>query len=182
MKLQRIFLILLGIILLNSSCNAQSNTTEGTTSGGIKWMSFEEAVAKCDKNPKKIFIDVYTGWCGWCKRMDATTFKDSSIINYMTEHYYAVKLDAETKDTIHFKDKIFTYKTESKANELALSLLNGQMSYPSFVFLDEKYQLLSPLQGFNTVEQITPVLRYFGENIYLTKKWEDYQKGLSKTE
>ncbi len=141
-------------------------------------MSFEQAVAACQKNPKKIFIDISTVWCGWCKKMDATTFEDSSVVSYMNAHYYAVKLDAETKDTIHFQDKQFVFRSEYKANELALSLLNGQMSYPSFVFMDEQFRLLSPLQGYQTVEQFKPVIKYFGENTYLTVKWEDYSKGV----
>ena len=142
----------------------------------ITWMSFEDAVAQSKVEPKKMFIDVYTHWCGWCKKMDASTFKDPAVVKYMSEKYYAVKLDAETKDTIHFFDKVFIYKPENKANEIALSLLNGQMSYPSFVFLDEKFSILSPLAGFQQVDQLMRVLVYFGDDIYTTKKWDDYAK------
>ena len=144
--------------------------------GPITWMSFEEAIAKNKQSPKKIFIDIYTDWCGWCKRMDATTFQDSIVAKYMGENYYTVKLNAETKDTIHFFDKIFVYKPESKANDLALSLLSNQMSYPSFVMLDEKFALLSPLPGYQTTDQLMRVVKYFGDNIYLTKKWDDYSR------
>ena len=30
----------------------------------IKWMTFDQAIAAQKKKPKKIFIDVYTSWCG----------------------------------------------------------------------------------------------------------------------
>ena len=30
----------------------------------VKWMTWEEAAAANDKQPKKIFVDVYTNWCG----------------------------------------------------------------------------------------------------------------------
>jgi thioredoxin-related protein len=142
----------------------------------IQWMSFEEAVAKSKLEPKKMFIDVYTHWCGWCKKMDASTFKDPAIVKYMNDKYYAVKLDAETHDTIHFFDKTFIYKAENKTNEIAISLLNGQMSYPSFVFLDEKFNMLSPLAGYQQADQLMRVLVYFGDNIYSVKKWDDYAK------
>jgi thioredoxin-related protein len=144
--------------------------------GVIRWLSFEEAVAKSQADPRKMFIDVYTHWCGWCKKMDASTFKDPAVVKYMSEKYYAVKLDAETKDTIQFFDKTFVYKPENKANEIAISLLNGQMSYPSFVFLDEKFAMLSPLAGYQQPDQLMRVLKYFGENIYTTKKWDEYAK------
>jgi thioredoxin-related protein len=150
-------------------------------SAAIKWMSFEEAVEKSKVTPRKMFIDVYTKWCGWCKRMDATTFTDSAVVKYMNENFYAVKLDAERKDTVQFFEKTFVYRAENKANDLAIALLNGQMSYPSFVFLDEKFGMLSPLAGYQQVDELMNVLLYFGDNIYQTKKWEDYSKKPSAT-
>ena len=161
--------------LLCLSCHAQPEQHKGP----ITWMSFEEAVAKSQKEPRKMFIDVYTDWCGWCKRMDATTCQDSVVAKYMGEKFYAVKLNAETKDTIHFFDKKFAYQPENKANELALSLLSNQMSYPTFVVLDEKFGLLSPLPGYQTPDQLMRVIRYFGDNIYTTQKWDDYSREMS---
>ena len=177
MKLSKIIFILSSTVLLNASCNGQSENKLQLTND-IQWMSFEQAVAKSNVTPKKIFIDISTSWCGWCKKMDASTFKDTSIIRYMNDHYYAVRLDAETHDTIHFQDKLFVFKPEYKANELALSLLSGQMSYPSFIFMDEKFVLLSPLAGYQTVPQLEAVMKYFGANIFKDQKWEDYQKSL----
>ncbi|MFM9007762.1 MAG: thioredoxin family protein [Bacteroidota bacterium] len=103
------------------SCSAQEQQDK---TDGIQWMGFEEAVRRCDQQPRKLFIDVYTDWCGWCKRMDAGTFRDSAVVAYMNANYYAVKLDAETRDTLRFRENVFVYKPEYKTNELALSLLN----------------------------------------------------------
>ena len=164
------------ILLLLVFTSQISNLFAQEHSGPINWMSFEEAVERSKVEPRKMFNDVYTHWCGWCKKMDASTFKDSTIMKYMGDKYYAVKFDAETRDTIRFFDKLFVYKAENKANELALSLLNGQMSYPSFVFLDEKFGMLTPLAGFQQPDQLMRVLRFFGENIYTTKKWDEYAK------
>ncbi|MEO8150626.1 MAG: DUF255 domain-containing protein [Bacteroidia bacterium] len=168
------FLMLLGSL----GCNAQTSEHAGQK---IKWMSFTQAVEANKKQPKKIFIDIYTGWCGWCKKMDATTFLNDTVANYMNEKFYAVKMDAENKDTIMFNDHQFFFMPEYKANSLALSLLNGKMSYPTFVVMDEKVQLLSPVAGYQTVPQIMPVLKYFGDNIYLNQNWTDYSNSLTPT-
>lgn len=144
----------------------------------IKWMSFQEAVEKNKSEPKKMFIDVYTGWCGWCKRMDATTFKDAAVVKYMNEHFRAVKLDAETKDTIHFQGHDFFYHPENRANEIAMSLLNNRMSYPTSVYLDESTNLLSPVPGYLTSDQIMVILKFYGDNIYKSKSWDDYLKDI----
>ena len=34
-------------------------------------------------NPRKYFIDVYTDWCGWCKKMDKDTFQNPEVAAYM---------------------------------------------------------------------------------------------------
>jgi thioredoxin-related protein len=99
-----IVLVSLIIVFIIGSCNAQESNQK------IHWMSFEEAVKKNETVKKKLFIDVYTHWCGWCKRMDASTFLIDSIADYMNEKFYAVKLDAETKDTIHFKEQTFVFR------------------------------------------------------------------------
>lgn len=57
---------------------------EGQETPKIRWYSIEEAVELNSKSKakdkKKFFIDVYTDWCGWCKKMDANTFTDPVIV------------------------------------------------------------------------------------------------------
>src|SRR5688500_17422950 len=75
----------------------------------IKWMTWKEVQEAQKKQPKKVFVDAYTDWCGWCKRMDATTFSNPEIIKYVNKNFYAIKFDAETKDVITFKGKSYKY-------------------------------------------------------------------------
>lgn len=143
----------------------------------IKWMSFEEAVERSHKKSKHIFIDVYTDWCGWCKRMDATTFTDPVIVDLMNKHFYAVKLDAERKDTVYFQDNAFVNTNPAgrrSSHQLAQALLKGKMSYPSFVFLNSKAEWLTVVNGYVKPPDLEKVLTYFGENIYESKTWEQF--------
>jgi thioredoxin-related protein len=130
--------------------------------------------------PRKIFMDMYTHWCGWCKKMDASTFKDPKVVDYLNKKYYAVKFDAETKDTIKFRDHDFFFHADKRSNELAFSLMQGKMSYPTTLYLDETFALLSPVPGYITTDQIMPILTYFGDNIYKTQKWEEFLATLNK--
>jgi uncharacterized protein YyaL (SSP411 family) len=64
---------------------------------GVKWMSWKEMLVAQKTEKRKVIIDVYTDWCGWCKHMDKTTFKDVSVAASINKNLYAVKLDAESK-------------------------------------------------------------------------------------
>lgn len=167
----RTILLMFTVVILFTSCNAQEKQPSK-----IKWTSFEEAVKLSEKTPKKLFIDVYTDWCGWCKKMDASTFQNDTIVKHINKYYYPVKLNAETKDTILFRENKFVFKPEYKANELALSLLGGKMGYPTYVFLDENFALLGPASGFMQPSDLTKVLAFYTNEVYKTKKWEDYEK------
>lgn len=144
----------------------------------VQWMTWDEAaqLATTDKNPKKIFVDVYTDWCGWCKKMDKDTFQNEEVAAYMTENFYMVKLDGEGKDPITFNGKTYTYVPSGKKgyHQLALALLQGRLSYPTVVFLDENFNMLSPVPGYQKPKPFLNIARYFGDNIYLKKDWKTY--------
>ena len=144
----------------------------------INWISWEEAVelSKTDAKPKKIFVDVYTDWCGWCKKMDQNTFQNPEVSKYMQDNFYMVKMDAEGKDPIEYQGKTFKYVPSGRRgyHELAAALLQGKMSYPTVVFLDESLNMLSPVPGYQQVEPFMQIAKYFGDNIYKDKDWQSY--------
>lgn len=144
----------------------------------INWLSLEQALEKSasDAQPKKIFIDVYTDWCGWCKKMDANTFSDPEVAAYMNEHFYMIKFDAESREDVTFKNKVFKFQKQGRNgfHELAYALLQGRLSYPSVVFLNEKQELLSPVPGYREADEFLDIARYFGDDIFLHTKWTDY--------
>ena len=108
------FFILL--FFISNFANAQKHV------GPIKWLSLQEADSLYQKNPKPIFIDVYTDWCGWCKRMDATTFQDDNIAQYLNTNFYPVKLDAETNDSIRFQGKMYYNSQKETVTKMLDSL------------------------------------------------------------
>ncbi|HEX2898625.1 MAG TPA: thioredoxin family protein, partial [Bacteroidia bacterium] len=137
----------------------------------------DQAVAKMEKEPRKIMVDVYTDWCGWCKRMDATTMEDPKIIKLIGEKYYAVKMDGEGKKDIVFRGRTYKFIAQGRNgyHELPAELLSGKMSYPTLVFLDEEYGIIQPLPGYQDVPTLEPILAYFGGGHYKTTPWETFQ-------
>ena len=148
----------------------------------VKWYNIEEAQKLNSQNPKKLIIDVYTDWCGWCVKMDRLTFSNPSIAEYINEKYYAVKFNAETKDSVVFAGNVFRNKGGNRQpNDLAIALLQGKMSYPSIAYMNEKLELLSTVPGYYTAEQIEPILMYFGEEAYKKVTWQDYMTNFKST-
>ncbi len=141
----------------------------------INWITFEEAHRLNQTTPRKVIIDVYTGWCGWCKVMDQRTFSQPAIIDYVNEHFYAVKLDAEMSADVTVGDK--TFRKQGGTHELAISLLQGKMSYPSTVFLNEKMGMIQPIAGYLEPRMFHQIITYFGGDYQSKEKFDDFKAG-----
>lgn len=119
----------------------------------IHWLSLEEAYIKNQKEPRKIFVDVYTDWCGWCKKMDKETFANEAVATYVNEHYYAVKLDAESARSFEMAGEQMTER------QVAQQL--GVRSYPTIVFIHEDFQSFQPVPGYRAAKEFKEVLEKF---------------------
>ncbi len=184
-------LLSVAVILIAFSCKANTNEviaqSENAADTAIQWMSFEEAVkrAQTDKNPKNIFIDFYTHWCGWCKVMDKQTFTDPNVIRLMNQYFYPVKFNAEGKDPIKFMDKEYVFVAEGRNgyHQLAAEIMQGKLSYPTFVFLNPQFQIITPISGFVKPEEFEPIVNFLGQNLYLSENggnWENYRNAYQR--
>lgn len=182
--MKRLSTLIIAIILLNtlvipaafSQEKADPNNEAKPT---IKWYTFEEAVKKNKKKPRKIFVDVYTDWCGWCKKMDKETFMDPAVVDYINNNYYAVKFNAEQKEPVTFKKQEFVSTDPAKPkspHQLALALLKQEMRYPSYVILDGDSEWLYKLKGYKTPEDLLPLLKYYGSDQYKVMTWSEFNE------
>jgi thioredoxin-related protein len=165
---------LLILLVFGCALHAQDSTK-------IKWRTTNEAFELQKKEPKKILIDIYTDGCGWCKRLDALTFTNPEVIAYLNKHYYCVRFNAEGKENVTFNAMNFVNDGQyGKFHSFAVALLQGNMSFPSIAYFDEKPQLLTVVGGYMPPEQILPVLAYFGEDGYKTKDFQVFSAEYSK--
>jgi thioredoxin-related protein len=146
----------------------------------IEWMTMNEALQAQKENPKSIFMDAYTSWCGPCKMLDKNTFTNKDVVNYVNENFYAVKFNAEGPEEIAYKDKIFknpkydaSRKGRNSTHEFASAMrISG---YPTMVFFNEKAEMIAPVVGYRTPEQLEIFLKLFaGEEYKKFTSQEDF--------
>jgi len=142
----------------------------------VKWYTIEEAMQLTSEEPRVLVIDVYTDWCGWCKRMDATTFSDPAVAAMMNKHFYPVKLNAEGKDDIVIGDKTFKFVDNGRRgyHEIAAIVTKGRLSYPTISYVDEAGQVLEAAPGYKTADQFKVYLAYYSGDAYKTKAFEEF--------
>jgi thioredoxin-related protein len=148
----------------------------------IKWHTWEEALEKSKKTKKKIFVDIYTEWCGWCKKMNKSTFAETDIAKYINDNYYAVKFDAERPTPIILKGNEYKFVKNGQRgyHELAVYLLQGQMSYPSMVFLDEDFSIIQAIPGFQEAPTFEMIITYFGTNSHKSVPWNKFMNNYKR--
>lgn len=148
----------------------------------INWISMEEAVKLAEEDGKKILVDVYTDWCGWCKKMDQSTYSDMRNVSYINEHFHAVKFDAEQREPITIGDKTYEFVASGRRgyHELAAELLRGRLSYPTTSFLNSDFTPLYNVPGYIDAQKMNTILSFTQEEAYKTQDFQAYEAAKTK--
>lgn len=155
----------------SQTSQAQANSVE--MNGKVNWISMEELPSAMEKEPKKVLVDLYTSWCGWCKRMDKNTFSYPEIAEYINENFHAVKFNAEQQESINFDGKEYKFVPKGRrgTNELTYKLIlgdkpTGRVGYPTVAFLDENLNRIDAYAGYKDANGFDGITRFIAENHY----------------
>ena len=142
----------------------------------INWVNINDLDALYKENPKPILVDLYTGWCGWCKVMDKKTYSNKKVGEYLAQKFYPVKVDAESKQAITWLGKSYPFNSQYRTNEFALYLTRGQLSYPTTVIIPADGSGPQAIPGFLEPKDFELIVKYFGEGHYGKTSFEQFQK------
>lgn len=134
----------------------------------IKWRKFDSGLAEAKKMNKKVFIDVYTDWCKWCKKLDAEVYSDQKVVDYINKYYIPVKMNGESNESVKFKDQSFT--------EATLSQAFGVSGFPTLIFLAANGDPIEKIGSYLPTDQFLQVAEFIGEDHYKKTKWDDFVK------
>lgn len=153
-------LVAIGLAALTvSSCQGQPKT-DGN------WKPYGEALTLATKQNKKILVDVYTDWCGWCKKMDKDVYANGKIASYLKDNFIIVKLNAES-GTEH-------QIAGSRKSEADIASEWGVRSYPTTVFLNPDGSLITLVPGYIESAKFLPMLSYMQGDHYKTTSWNTF--------
>ena len=161
------------------SLEQEKESKSSMASAQVAWLPLEEAIKRARKAPKKILIDLYTDWCGWCKVMDRDTYSKEEVIRYLHENYYPVKFNAEQRKDVQFLGRTFKYVATSNTqgyHQLAHALTEGNLSYPTTVLLDEKQQPITYVPGFLNAKNLSLLMKFVAEDKYENMSYTEYKK------
>ncbi len=165
------YILLILVLLFNINLTLAQNKS---AKKDVQWNTFDAGLAQAKKSGKKILVDVYTDWCGWCKKMDANTYSDAKVQDYLKKNFVIVKLNAEANEKI-------TY-TGQTMSPMEFSRGMGVNGYPATLFLQSDGKPITVLPGYSEPDMFIHVLSFIGEDQYQKKKFEEYlaEKGVKR--
>ncbi len=168
MKTKHILILFIYSLLCFEISESQENNSK------LKWLNFNDAVKVSEKSNKKLLVDVYTDWCSWCKKMDSNVYANEKVLEYLNKNFVVVKLNAEGKTTVNFKDTIYS------AAEFSQGM--GVTGYPATLFFTANGNPITLLPGYVEAPMFLNVLRYISESRYEKESFDTFLKSSPKTE
>lgn len=104
----------------------------GAWAKDVDWeRDYDTALEKAKKEKKLVMIDLYTDWCGWCKKLDKDTYSDKDVQAKLAREFIAVKINPE-----------------KSAKNQKISRDFGTRSFPHIVFTDAAGKKIDEIGGY----------------------------------
>jgi uncharacterized protein YyaL (SSP411 family) len=122
----------------------------------VTWANWNDAYPQAKKDKKLVLVDVYTNWCGWCKKMDRDVFTDPQVENMLASNFVTVKLNPERTDMTYAIDTMHLNGTQ-----MYNLLTNGQRTgFPTIVVLDpSNNQIIHAEAGYLDAAEFTKTMQ-----------------------
>jgi thioredoxin-related protein len=144
----------------------QENPTE------IQWHQFDEGLKLAKEEGKNVLIEFYTDWCGYCKKMNKTTFKDPGIIGMINDNYVPVRVNGDSRDTVNLDGWITSERNLTRSEY-------GVTGYPTYVFLEPDGGKITKLPGYQQSDRLLTILDYLKDDAFKTVTFQEFISGKS---
>jgi thioredoxin-related protein len=139
----------------------------------VNWMPLKEALTRNKANPKGIFLTFYAKNSAASSVMLANAFSHNTVASYLNEHFYCVRIDAQTTDTLIW-DKMYT--KNGQYNDLAKTMLKDKMQFPAIFFFDGTNRLILNETSYLSPEALYILSNYVNSGSFKTMAFADFMK------
>lgn len=154
-----VLVVLLGGLLLAAPASAQS----------VQWRDWNSGLRAASASGRPVLVDVYTDWCGWCKRMDREVYARPEVRDYLAKRFVTVKLNAESEQAATYEGRSWTGRTLASRFDVT--------GYPTTVFLRANGEKLVNVPGYLPPDRFLLLLRYIGDgHMDRGVAWDDFMK------
>ena len=144
-----------GLLLLVLAAMFLPGTAGSGSSSSPDWRSWNDGMKQAAATGRPVLVDVYTSWCGWCRRMDQDVYGRDEVARYLRDRYVTIRLDAEARDEARYQGHRFT--SEELAQHFQVS------GYPTTIFLRASGEHLANVPGYVAPDRFLLLLRYVAE-------------------
>ena len=140
--LRRLALAIAVSALVTGACARRPRATEGThTKSKVAFasMSFGDALDRARSENRFVMVDVYTDWCGWCKKLDAETFGDLRVAEAL-------------KDTI-------SIRVNAEKGGEAVAEKYGVRGFPTVLFLSGSGDVVRKVEGYVDADEMLRIVQ-----------------------
>jgi thioredoxin-related protein len=136
------------------SLQAEPAAKTGATAAAkaVKWVPLESGVKNLASSKRYLFVSVYTDWCGYCKKLNAVTFKSAPVIAELDKNFESVRLNAESEALVTWKGK--------KMSSKALADHWGVEGFPTLLFLNRRGEIVGSFSSYVEPELMVKLLTY----------------------
>lgn len=122
----------------------------------IKWYSYDEGMSLGKSQHKKIFINFFADWCGYCVKMDKSTFVDPEVVSYLNKNFIAIKVNSEKQESLASRYKV--------------------RGLPSNWFVSDSGEQIGNYPGYIPADNLLPILKYIQTDSYKQMAFKDFMK------
>ena len=151
-------------LLVGSSVPAAAGRASGVT-----WRSWDRGLEEARAAGRPVLVDVYTDWCGWCKRMDRDVYARADVRDYLGRRFVTVRLNAESGESVAWQGR--------RMNARALASGFQVTGYPTTIFLRANGEHLVNVPGYLPADRFLLLVRYIGDgHMDRGEGWEEYSR------
>jgi len=119
------------------------------------WRDWNQGLAEAEAQGKPVLVNVYTDWCGWCRRMDREVYARDDVKASLAKRFVTVKLNAEANDAATYRGKDFTSRSLASGFRVT--------GYPTTIFLRANGEHIVNVPGYIPADRFLILLQYIGD-------------------